>query len=62
MVITEMTAGTDAAGVSLAAKREGDHYILSGKKRFIVAAGTADRYFVYARTSDDPGTTKNAGI
>ncbi|MEI3500873.1 MAG: acyl-CoA dehydrogenase family protein [Anaerovoracaceae bacterium] len=54
VVITEMTAGTDAAGVSLAAKREGDHYILSGKKRFIVAAGTADRYFVYARTSDDP--------
>ena len=43
VVITEMTAGTDAAGVSLAAKREGDHYILSGKKRFIVAAGTADR-------------------
>ena len=54
VVITEMTAGTDAAGVSVTAKKEGDHYVLNGKKRFIVAAGVADRYFVYARTSDDP--------
>ena len=54
VVITEMTAGTDAAGVSVAARKEGDHYVLNGKKRFIVAAGVADRYFVYARTSDDP--------
>ena len=58
VVITEMTAGTDAAGVSVSAGKEGDHYVLSGKKRFIVAAGTADRYFVYARTSDDPADYK----
>ncbi|TEB14734.1 Acyl-CoA dehydrogenase [Pelotomaculum sp. FP] len=54
VVITEMTAGTDAAGITLTAKKEGDHYVLNGKKRFIVAAGVADRYFVYARTSDAP--------
>ncbi|MDD4239270.1 MAG: acyl-CoA dehydrogenase family protein [Desulfotomaculaceae bacterium] len=54
VVITEMTAGTDAAGLTLTAKKEGSNYILNGKKRFIVAAGVADRYFVYARTSDDP--------
>lgn len=54
VVITEMTAGTDAAGVSVTAKKEGDHYVLNGKKRFIVGAGIAERYFVYARTSDDP--------
>jgi len=54
VVITEMTAGTDAAGVTLTAKKEGDKYILNGKKRFIVAAGVAERYFVYAKTSDDP--------
>ena len=35
-------------------KREGDAYILNGKKRFIVSAGVASRYMVYARTSDDP--------
>ena len=54
VVITEMTAGTDAAGVAVTAKRDGENYILNGKKRFIVAAGVADRYFVYAKTSDDP--------
>ncbi|TEB14724.1 Acyl-CoA dehydrogenase [Pelotomaculum sp. FP] len=54
VVITEMTAGTDAAGVTVTAKKEGNHYILNGKKRFIVAAGVAERYFVYARTSDNP--------
>lgn len=54
VVITEMTAGTDAAGVSIRAEKQGDKYILNGKKRFIVGAGLADRYFVYARTSNDP--------
>lgn len=58
VVITEVTAGTDAAGVSVTAKKEGNHYVLNGKKRFIVAAGVAERYFVYARTSDDPEDIK----
>ena len=58
VVITEMTAGTDAAGVALTAKRVGDKYILQGKKRFIVGAGVAERYFVYARTNDDPEAFK----
>lgn len=58
VVITETTAGTDAAGISVQAKKEGDHYVLNGKKRFIVGAGVASRYFVYARTSDDPAVIK----
>ena len=58
IVITEMTAGTDAAGMTLRAKKEGDHYILHGKKRFIVGAGVADRYMVYALTDPNPETVK----
>ncbi len=54
IVITEPIAGTDAAAISVKAQRDGDHYVLNGKKRFIVAAGTAKRYFCYARTSNDP--------
>jgi alkylation response protein AidB-like acyl-CoA dehydrogenase len=54
IVITEPVAGTDAAAIDTIARREGDHYVLNGKKRYIVAAGTANRYFVYARTSDNP--------
>lgn len=52
--ITEVTAGTDASGMELEAKPEGDKYIFNGKKRFIVGAGVAKRYFVYARTSNKP--------
>ncbi|MBI4492621.1 MAG: acyl-CoA dehydrogenase family protein [Chloroflexi bacterium] len=39
---TEPDAGTDPAGMRTRAVREGDHYVLSGAKRFISAAGRAD--------------------
>ncbi len=54
IVITEPFAGTDAAAIETTARREGDVYILSGKKRYIVSAGVATRHMVYARTSDNP--------
>jgi len=54
IVITEPVAGTDAAAIALEARREGDVYVLNGKKRYIVSAGVANRYMVYARTSNDP--------
>jgi hypothetical protein len=46
--------GSDAAGVETTARREGDCYVLNGKKRFITNAGLADIYVVYARTSEKP--------
>jgi alkylation response protein AidB-like acyl-CoA dehydrogenase len=52
--ITEPFAGTDAAAIETFARRDGDKYIINGKKRFIVSAGVANRYMLYARTSDDP--------
>lgn len=52
--ITEPSVGSDAAGVESTAKREGNHYVLNGKKRFITNAGLADIYVVYARTSEKP--------
>jgi alkylation response protein AidB-like acyl-CoA dehydrogenase len=54
IVITEPVAGTDAAAIETKARREGGGYILNGKKRYIVSAGVANRYFVYARTSNNP--------
>ena len=54
IVITEPFAGTDAAGMEMKAEKKGDAYILNGKKRFIVSAGVATRYMVYARTSNNP--------
>jgi alkylation response protein AidB-like acyl-CoA dehydrogenase len=58
IVITEPFAGTDAAAMETTAKRDGGLYVLRGKKRYIVSAGIADRYMVYARTSDDPEDKK----
>jgi alkylation response protein AidB-like acyl-CoA dehydrogenase len=54
IVITEPFVGTDAAAIETTARREGDFYIINGKKRFIVSAGVASRYMVYARTSNKP--------
>ncbi|HUY00370.1 MAG TPA: acyl-CoA dehydrogenase family protein [Candidatus Deferrimicrobium sp.] len=52
--ITEPFAGSDAANVYTTATQEGDKWILNGKKRMITGAGVAGRYFIYAKTSDDP--------
>ncbi len=52
--ITEPFVGSDAASVESTARREGNYYILNGKKRFITNAGLADIYVVYARTSEKP--------
>ena len=54
IAITEPFAGTDAAAIETTARREGNQYILNGKKRFVTGLGTANRYMLYARTSDDP--------
>jgi alkylation response protein AidB-like acyl-CoA dehydrogenase len=58
IVITEPFAGTDAAAIETTARREGDVYVLQGKKRYIVSAGVAARHMVYARTSSDPEDIK----
>ena len=52
--ITEPSVGSDAAGVESTARREGDNFVINGKKRFITNAGLADIYVVYARTSEKP--------
>lgn len=52
LAITEPFVGSDVASTETIARREGDKYILSGKKRFIMNAGIAGRCVLYARTSD----------
>jgi alkylation response protein AidB-like acyl-CoA dehydrogenase len=50
--ITEPFVGSDASGIETTATKEGDDYVLNGKKRFITNAGLADIYVVYARSSE----------
>jgi len=51
--LTEPRGGSDFFGATTTAKREGDHYILNGQKRFVVGAEGADFFIVYARTAED---------
>jgi acyl-CoA dehydrogenase len=48
--LTEPGAGSDVAGLSTHARREGNEYILNGSKCFITNGGYADQYSVFATT------------
>ena len=54
--LTEPGAGSDALGaMSTTARRNGDRYILNGRKMFITNGPVADVLLVYAKTSPDKG-------
>ena len=57
--LTEADAGSDSAAMRTTARRDGDHYVLNGAKRFISNAGVASLYTVFAKTDPDAG---HAGI
>ena len=48
--LTEPDAGSDAASLKTSARRDGDHYVLNGTKRYITNAPTAGVFTVMART------------
>ena len=51
--LTEPRGGSDFFGATTIARKKGDHYVLSGQKRFVVGAEGADIFLVYARTAED---------
>jgi acyl-CoA dehydrogenase len=58
--LTEPEAGSDAASLRTTARRDGDHYVLNGTKRFITNAPHAGIFTVMART--DPTIKGASGI
>merc|ERR1719160_2375292 len=72
LAITEPTAGSDVANLKTTAKKEGDHYILNGEKKWITNGVFADFFTVACRTggpgmgglsllmveADTPGVTR----
>jgi acyl-CoA dehydrogenase len=58
--LTEPEAGSDAGSVRTKARRDGDHYVLSGTKRYITNAPKAGVFSVFART--DPNNPGPKGI
>src|SRR5690606_37213525 len=51
--LTEPDAGTDAASLKTRAVLDGDHYVLSGTKRFITNAPRAGAFTLMARTGGE---------
>ena len=60
MGYSEPGAGSDLASLGLRAVRDGDHYILNGRKTWTSDAMESDYIFVLART--DPDLPKHQGI
>jgi acyl-CoA dehydrogenase len=58
--LTEPECGSDAASIRTRARRDGDHYVIDGTKRFITNAPEAGMFTLMART--DPAQKGAAGI
>lgn len=50
--LTESEAGSDAAALATRAERDGESYLLTGQKRFVVGAAIATHLTVFARTAE----------
>ncbi|CUU56297.1 long-chain-acyl-CoA dehydrogenase [Parafrankia irregularis] len=59
LALTEPGAGSDLAGMSTSARRDGDHYVVNGSKTFITGGLNADLFLTAVKT--DP-TQRHAGL
>lgn len=53
--LTEPNAGSDAGGIQTTATKDGDYYILNGRKQWITNGGEAEIYTVIALTDRSKG-------
>ena len=53
--LTEPGAGSDAASIVTRAERDGDDYVINGRKMWITNGSIGDVYVVFAKTDPDAG-------
>lgn len=53
--LTEPGVGSDPANLETVAVRQGDEYVITGKKRYVSFASISDRVMVFARTGPGAG-------
>jgi len=53
--LTEPGAGSDAGGIATTAKKDGDFYVMNGRKCFITNGSYASQYLVFASTDRSKG-------
>jgi hypothetical protein len=58
--LTEPRGGSDFFGATTKAVEDGDGFLLTGQKRFVVGAEGADYFILYARTGDSSVPSKDA--
>jgi len=58
--LTEPGAGSDAGSLTTSARRDGDHYVINGAKRYITNAPEAGVFTLMART--DPHSKDASGV
>ncbi|MFJ3895247.1 acyl-CoA dehydrogenase family protein [Streptomyces sp. NPDC090083] len=61
IAMSEPGTGSDLAGITTRAVRDGDHFVLNGAKTFITGGHHADLVIVVARTATDPAD-RRAGL
>lgn len=55
LALTDPNSGSDVAGMTLTASRDGDDYLLNGEKKFTSNAPAAETYVVYGKTDPSRG-------
>jgi acyl-CoA dehydrogenase len=56
--LTEPEAGSDPSTLTTTARQDGSDWVISGSKRYITNAPSADVFMVFARTDPDASATK----
>lgn len=62
IAVTEPDAGSDVKGIRTTAQRDGDSYVLNGRKMFITNGVHADLYCVAAKTSRDARPSQSVSM
>ncbi len=60
--VTEPDAGSDVQGIKTTAVKDGDEYVINGRKMWITGAGHADWFFVLAYTDQSKGYNGMSGF
>jgi acyl-CoA dehydrogenase len=60
--LSEPDAGSDAAAITTTARRDGDHYVVNGRKTWTSNCGLANLYVVFARLEEEDGASGTAAF
>jgi alkylation response protein AidB-like acyl-CoA dehydrogenase len=60
--MTEPGTGSDVAAIKTNAQKNGDKYVINGKKMFITNGDKADIFLIFVRTSPMEGTKRHQGV